>query len=139
MSENWDRYFAVRQGPADGVGSRQTSRPHTMKVLLLYKDYYPVVGGIENHIRLLARGLRAQGVDARVLATNTGTATLRQTIDGVPVTKTGRQAHILSTPISLSYFAELRKQTAMADLVHLHAPYPPAEFAQLILGRANRP
>ena len=108
-----------------------------MKVLLLYKDYYPVVGGIENHIRLLARGLRAQGVDARVLATNTGTATLRQTIDGVPVTKTGRQAHILSTPISLSYFAELRKQTAMADLVHLHAPYPPAEFAQLILGRAK--
>ena len=108
-----------------------------MKVLLLYKDYYPVVGGIENHIRLLARGLHAQGVDARVLATNTGTATLRQTIDGVPVTKTGRQAHILSTPISLSYFAELRKQTAMADLVHLHAPYPPAELAQLILGRAK--
>ena len=108
-----------------------------MKVLLLYKDYHPVVGGIENHIRLLARGLRAQGVDARVLATNTGTATLRQTIDGVPVTKTGRQAHILSTPISLSYFAELRKQTAMADLVHLHAPYPPAELAQLILGRAK--
>ena len=108
-----------------------------MKVLLLYKDYYPVVGGIENHIRLLARGLRAQGVDARVLATNTGTATLRQTIDGVPVTKTGRQAHILSTPISLSYFAELRRQTAMADLVHLHAPYPPAELAQLILGRAK--
>ncbi len=105
--------------------------------MLLYKDYYPVVGGIENHIRLLARGLRAQGVDARVLATNTGTATLRQTIDGVPVTKTGRQAHILSTPISLSYFAELRRQTAMADLVHLHAPYPPAELAQLILGRAK--
>ncbi len=108
-----------------------------MKVLLLYKDYHPVVGGIENHIRLLARGLRAQNVDARVLVTNTETATLRQTIDGVPVTKTGRQAHILSTPISLSYLAELRRQSATADLVHLHAPYPPAELAQLLLGPAK--
>ncbi len=108
-----------------------------MKVLLLYKDYYPVVGGIENCIRLLARGLRAEGVDARVLVTNTGTATLHQTIDGVPVTKTGRQAHTLSTPISLSYPTELRRQSATVDLVHLHSPYPLAETAQLLLGRAK--
>ena len=108
-----------------------------MRVLLLYKDYFPVVGGIENHIRLLAQGLRTEGVDARVLVTNTGPHTLRQTIDGVPVTKTGRQAHILSTPISLPFFAELRRQAASADLVHLHAPYPPAELAQLLLGRGK--
>ena len=66
-----------------------------MRVLLLYKDYHPVLGGIENNIRLLAQGLRAERVDARVLVTNTGSDTLRQTIDGVPVTKTGRQAHVL--------------------------------------------
>ena len=42
-----------------------------MKVLLLYKDYHPVVGGIENHIRLLASGLLAEGIDASVLVTNT--------------------------------------------------------------------
>ncbi len=108
-----------------------------MKVLLLYKDYHPVVGGIENHIRLLARGLRNEGVDARVLVTNTGPATQRQTIDGVPVTKTGRQSTILSTPISLPFFVELRRQTATVDLVHLHAPYPLAELAQFVLGRAK--
>ena len=108
-----------------------------MRVLLLYKDYFPVVGGIENHIRLLARGLRTEGVDARVLVTNSGPETIHQAIDGVPVTKTGRQAHVLSTPISLSYFAEMRSQTANADLIHLHAPYPPAELAQLLLGRGK--
>ena len=108
-----------------------------MRVLLLYKDYHPIVGGIENHIRLLARGLRNEGVDARVLVTNTGSATQRQTIDGVPVTKTGRQSTILSTPISLPFFVELRRQTATVDLVHLHAPYPLAELAQLMLGRAK--
>lgn len=106
-----------------------------MKVLFLYKDYHPVLGGIENHIRLLAQGLRAEGVDARVLVTNTGPTTVRQTICGVPVTKAGRQAHILSTPISFSYFTELPRAVAEADLVHLHAPYPPAELAQLLLGR----
>lgn len=108
-----------------------------MRVLLLYKDYYPVVGGIENNIRLLARGLRERGVDAHVLVTNTGTATTREAVDGVPVTRTGRQAHILSTPISLPFFAELRRQMATVDLVHLHAPYPPAELAQLLLGRSK--
>ncbi len=30
-----------------------------MRVLYVYKDYYPVVGGIENHIRLICRGLKA--------------------------------------------------------------------------------
>ena len=108
-----------------------------MRVLLLYKDYHPIVGGIENHIRLLAQGLRNEGVDARVLVTNTGPATQRQTIDGVPVTKTGRQTAILSTPISLPLFVELRRQMATVDLVHLHAPYPLAELAHLMLGRAK--
>ncbi len=108
-----------------------------MRVLLLYKDYHPIVGGIENHIRLLAQGLRNEGVDASVLVTNTGPATQRQTIDGVPVTKTGRQTAILSTPISLPFFVELRRQMATVDLVHLHAPYPLAELAQLMLGRAK--
>ncbi len=51
-----------------------------MRVLHLYKDYAPVFGGIENHIRVLAEGLRADGVDARVLVTNTGPHTVQETI-----------------------------------------------------------
>lgn len=108
-----------------------------MRVLLLYKDYHPVIGGIENHIRLLAQGLRAEGVDARVLVTNSGPRTRRQTVGGVPVTKAGRQAHILSTPISLPFLFALRRQAADADIVHLHAPYPLAELAQLVLGHGK--
>ena len=108
-----------------------------MRVLLLYKDYHPVIGGIENHIRLLAQGLRAEGVDARVLVTNTGPRTLFQKVEGVPVTKAGRQAHILSTPISLPFLSALRRQAADADIVHLHAPYPLAELAQLVLGHGK--
>ncbi len=29
-----------------------------MRILHLYKDYAPVFGGIENHVRVLAGGLR---------------------------------------------------------------------------------
>lgn len=105
-----------------------------MKVLLLYKDYFPVIGGIENHLRLLAQGLRAAAVDARVLVTNTGPDTVRETVDGVPVTRAGRQTELLSMPISLPFLPALRRQTAEVDLVHLHAPYPFAEMGNLLLG-----
>ena len=109
-----------------------------MRVLYLYKDYYPVLGGIENHIRMLAEGLRPLGVDVRVLVTNTGAKTVDETIDGVPVTKTGRQANISSAPISLGFFPALRRLEAGIDVAHAHFPYPPGEVAQLLLGRSRR-
>ncbi len=75
-----------------------------MRVLYLYKDYYPVLGGIENHIRVLAEGLRARGVDARVLVTNTTGQTVEETIGGVPVVKTARQVNVSSAPVSFPSF-----------------------------------
>lgn len=109
-----------------------------MRVLHLYKDYAPVFGGIENHIRVLAEGLRAEGVDARVLVTNTGPNTVQETIGGVPVTKTGRQANLSSAPLSLGFFREVWQQEHGADIAHAHAPYPPGELAHLFLGGAKR-
>ncbi len=109
-----------------------------MRVLHLYKDYAPVFGGIENHIRVLAEGLRVDGVDARALVTNTGPRTVHETITGVPVTKTGRQANLSSAPLSLGFLIELWKQEHGADIAHAHAPYPPGELAHLFLGGARR-
>ncbi len=108
-----------------------------MRVLQVYKDYYPVVGGIEHHIQLLAEGLHEQGVDARVLVTNTGRRTLEGEINGVPVTKTGRQVNVSSAPISLDFYRYLRRMSRDADIVHLHFPYPPAEIGQLLVGRGK--
>ena len=102
-----------------------------MRVLHVYKDYHPVVGGIEHHVQALAEGLRAQGVDVRVLVTNTSRKTRKGEINGVPVTKVGRFINISSAPISLSFCSELKHLSQDADIVHLHAPYPPAELCQL--------
>ena len=109
-----------------------------MRVLQLYKDYFPVLGGIENHIRMVAEGLRPFGVDVRVLVTNTGRQTVTETIAGVPVTKTGRQLNVSSAPVSLGLFPALRRLEAGVDIAHAHMPYPPGELAQLLLGRSRR-
>jgi glycosyltransferase involved in cell wall biosynthesis len=108
-----------------------------VNVLHVYKDYSPVLGGIEHHVQLLAEGLHEQGVDVRVLVTNTGRRTVRKVINGVPVTKTGRLMDVSSAPISLSFYPHFVRLGRDADIVHLHFPYPPAEIGQLLLGQSR--
>lgn len=107
-----------------------------MRVLYVYKDYFPIRGGIEHHVQVLAEGLREAGVETSVLATNTGRGTLQEEIHGVPVLKTGRWLSLQSAPLSPALFTALRRLSQKVDIVHLHLPYPPAELAQLIMGRA---
>lgn len=109
-----------------------------MRVIHLYKDYAPVVGGIENHLRLLAEGLVACGIDTQVLVTNTGPATVQERIGGVPVTKTARQLNVSSAPISLPFYPWLHRLEAGVDIAHAHLPYPPGELGQLLFGRSRR-
>lgn len=108
-----------------------------MRVLHIYKDYAPVVGGIENHIGLLAQAQRQQGIDARVLVTNTGSETVETVIEGVPVVKTGRQLNISSAPISLNFYPWLRRLEKEIDITHAHLPYPPGELGHMLLGRSR--
>ena len=108
-----------------------------MKVLYVYKDYYPVVGGIENHIRLLCQGLKAHPhVEPTVLVTSRTGKTVIEEIDGVRVIKAARLATISSAPVSLSLFAWLHRLEA--DVTHLHFPYPVGELAYLWAGRSRR-
>ncbi|MEZ4663134.1 MAG: glycosyltransferase [Caldilineaceae bacterium] len=108
-----------------------------MRVLQIYKDYAPVMGGIENHIKVLAEGLQQHNVEARVLVTNTSGRTVHQVLDGIPVTKTGRQLNISSAPISLGFYPWLWRLEKDVDIAHLHLPYPPGELGQLLLGRSQ--
>ncbi len=109
-----------------------------MKILHLYKDYFPVLGGIENHIKWLAEGMAARGHDVRVLVTNSGRGDRNETINGVPVVKVSRHFNISSAPIGLEMAGQLRRLGRDADIVHLHAPYPPGELAQLLVGAGKR-
>jgi glycosyltransferase involved in cell wall biosynthesis len=107
-----------------------------IRVLHIYKDYSPVVGGIENHLRLLAERQAAMGLDVTVLVTSRTRSTELSTMNGVRIIKAARIATPASTPISPSlavWIARLRP-----DIAHLQFPYPVGEAANLLLGRARR-
>lgn len=105
-----------------------------MHILHLYKDYFPVLGGIENHIRALAHAQAAQGHQVTVLVTNLGRCTHEEQDHGVRVIKTARLAAPASTPISLTMPLLLHRQRP--DLIHLHFPYPWGELSALLWGPA---
>ncbi|MDB5081164.1 MAG: glycosyl transferase group 1 [Chloroflexi bacterium] len=105
-----------------------------MKILYIYKDYYPVLGGIENHIRFLAEAMQARGHEVEVLVTSRDRRTRREVINGVPVLKTARWLDLSSAPLSprlaWEYWRRVLSKNRPA-IVHLHAPYPPGELAWL--------
>lgn len=107
-----------------------------MSILYLYKDYYPVLGGIENHIKMLAEGLSRRGYQVQVLVTNTSPKTVTEEINGVPVIKAGCPFRISGAPISPALYAWLRRLEP--DIAHLHFPNPPGELGQLFFGRSRR-
>ena len=53
-----------------------------IRVLQVYKNYLPTVGGIETHVRLLSRELKRLGdVEPTVLVTNTSRCTVVEEVD----------------------------------------------------------
>lgn len=106
-----------------------------MNILHIYKDYFPVLGGIENHIRLLAEAQAARGHTVSVLVTSRDAHTHIETLNGVRVIFAARLVTLLSTPLSLALFRCLRAETP--DIAHLHFPYPLGEIAQHVVGRAR--
>jgi len=107
-----------------------------VKILHVYKDYPPILGGIENHVKLLAEGQAAQGHGVTVLVTNpTGAHTTRTVENAVAVIRAGRLATVASTPLSLALAWQLSRQRP--DVVHLHFPYPIGEVSQWLLRRGR--
>ncbi len=107
-----------------------------MRILYVYKDYYPVLGGIENHIKMLAEGLTRRDYQVQVLVTNTNAQTMTEEINGVSVIKAGCPFRISGAPISPALYAWLRRLEP--DIAHLHFPNPPGELGQLFFGRSRR-
>ncbi len=106
-----------------------------MKILHIYKDYYPVLGGMENHIRWLAEAQAAAGDDVTVLVTHLRHQTSDTVENGVRVIRAARLATVASTPLSLALPRLLAGQRP--DIAHLHFPYPPGEISQWLLGRSQ--
>ena len=102
-----------------------------MRVVHVYKDIYPVKGGIEDYILQVCTRLRdTYHIDARILVTSPTRRTEHTEIAGVPTVKAARVAAPASTPLSPVLPRLLRDLEP--DLVHLHMPYPMGELAYLL-------
>jgi rhamnosyl/mannosyltransferase len=105
-----------------------------MHVLHIYKDYWPVLGGIENHVRLLAEGLAQRGHRVTVLTVGQERRGMERMLGGVRVIYAGRLATVSSAPLSPTLPLLLARERP--DLVHLHLPDPTGDIAQTIARRA---
>ncbi|GAB4344539.1 MAG: glycosyltransferase family 4 protein [Candidatus Abyssubacteria bacterium] len=107
-----------------------------MKIVHVYKDYYPpVVGGIEKHIAQLCNHFK-RGHEVEVIVCNHGLTTRIETIDGVKVTKVGQLGRIQSAPLPPSL--PLRLRATRADIFHYHVPNPTCEFSHLLARPAGK-
>jgi glycosyltransferase involved in cell wall biosynthesis len=103
-----------------------------MHILQIYKDYFPVLGGIENHVRDLSAALVARGHHVTILVTSLDRhTTTEQPQPGLTVIKAARSLHLASTPLSLSMLHIARG--LRPDLAHLHFPYPPGDLVAMAL------
>ncbi|RMG64790.1 MAG: glycosyltransferase [Chloroflexi bacterium] len=109
-----------------------------MHIVHIYKDYFPVLGGIENHIRQLAEAQAQHGHCVDVLVTSLDATGQAGELNGVRVTKAPRHLNVQSAPISTAFPREVARLTDGAAIAHLHAPYPVGEACNLWFGRAKR-
>ena len=110
-----------------------------IKVLQIYKDYYPpVIGGIEQHINCLCHGLNAYGIQTEVLVSNTEPTTSIYYDNSIKITKVGEHGRLQSAPITPGFFYHLKALGNDADILHFHFPNPTAELS-LILSRIKKP
>jgi glycosyltransferase involved in cell wall biosynthesis len=106
-----------------------------LKILQIYKDFYPPVrGGIEGHLNVLSHGLKERGIQVELLVSNTFNKLEVQTDGGIKVTKVPQITRIASAPLNYNLVYWLRKIGAPFDLLHFHLPNPTAEISFLMSG-----
>ena len=109
---------------------------YSLKILQIYKDYYPpILGGVETHLNLLCKYLR-QEMDVEVLVANRNSKTKTEIIDGIKVTKVGQWGRISSAPITPSFHNWIKR--IPANIYHFHHPNPTAELAYLMAGSPGK-
>ena len=106
-----------------------------MHILHVYKDYFPVLGGMENHLRIVAEGLVRRGHTVTVLVSNTYRKTMVERLNGVSVIKAAEWLRRASTPLSPGMLP--LSWRVPADIIHLHHPFPPGDLVYWL--RRRRP
>ena len=111
-----------------------------LRILEVNKAYYPHTGGIETLVKQYSEELGAMdGVEVKTLVCRDGKGvTVREDMNGVDLTRAGSFGTYFSCPVSLSFVRLFRKMAKNADVVHIHVPFPLADFALMLSGFRGR-
>jgi glycosyltransferase involved in cell wall biosynthesis len=109
----------------------------TIRVCHLGKYYPPAPGGIESHVRILARAQAELGLGVQVFCVNHRPGpTITEQDGAVEVVRFSRKASAAKMDICLDLVAALR--TVKADILHLQVPNPTMIVA-LLAARSHTP
>ncbi|MFN5928603.1 MAG: glycosyltransferase [Roseiflexaceae bacterium] len=102
-----------------------------MHIVYLYKDYWPVMGGIESHLRTLAEGVAAAGHRVSVVVCQPAAGAIAPTElhNGVAIYRVPRHLDISSSAFSFALASIVRQ--LQPDVVHLQMPWPGGDLALL--------
>jgi glycosyltransferase involved in cell wall biosynthesis len=110
-----------------------------MKILQIYKDFYPpTIGGIEKHLNLLSKKIHSLGIDVEVLVSNTRNRLDVDYVDAIKVTKIPQWGRLLSAPLNPTIGYWIRELGASCDILHFHLPNPTGVMGYLMSG-LNKP
>jgi len=96
-----------------------------MRVLHFYRTYFPdTIGGIEQVINQLARGVSDFGVEAEVLSLSRKGVARTIEIHGHRAHRARQDFQIASTGFSASVLLRFAQLAEHADVIHYHFPWP---------------
>ena len=92
-----------------------------MRVVQISKYYYPVIGGVEGHLKLLSEEI-SKRVEVKVLVSNVKPETEIERSNNLEVIKIASIGKLFSMPLSPTFpfwMSEIK-----ADILHFHHPFP---------------
>jgi len=103
------------------------------KILHIPNYYPPHIGGIEDVCRSIVNVLPE--LDHQVICFHDRKQTVREMVEGVPVTRCSVWDKLFSQSVSFSFYKELKKllKTFDPDIVHFHTPNPLSSVYLLLL------
>lgn len=106
-----------------------------MRILHVYRTYFPdTQGGLEEVIRQLCAGHKSQGFESRVFTTTKNTRDPRVLdLPEAKVVRVPESFEVASCNVALRSRHVFREQTAWADVVHYHFPWPFGDILNFFL------
>ena len=106
-----------------------------MRVLHVLKTFFPdTYGGIEQAVHTIASHTELLGAENKVLGLTPTNPRTDEAPEGYQIVRYQRDLYIASTGFSVSMLANFKKETAWADVMHMHFPWPYADLCYVLSG-----